>query len=384
MRTHVYHVGAWGRNYGDRAIQLATMQQLAQHLPGLVEWHHHDLQERIFDEAWVEEVNAQGTLVVVGPGGLLWDKPGLNSPTGWQWRIPGRLVAQLQPPLVLHTLGWTRFPYNDPTGTHPELVPHLATCFEQAAHKAVRNRGTLQALHQLGLRIAPQVLPDVAITTPAEAVHLPAGLFPGPVIGLCWASDKPGWRWAGGAAEEERWLLQVLVPVLCNAIQQHGATVLLVPHIAGLDKGIRDQLEAHLPAGRFVCAEQDGMLPYPATLAGTPTLAGIYQQCTMVLSMRKHGLWIPFGQGVPVVGLGDLPEVAWTMRSLGMPDMLATSSCTERRLQRLVNIWMDAPANAAWRAQSQPRTMRRALAKLGKWHASIGRTVKAYRAGERS
>ena len=57
---------------------------------------------------------------------------------------------------------------------------------------------------------------------------------------------------------------------------------------------------------------------FPVGNHTVPGLVDAYAECTAVVSMRKHGIYIPAGLGVPVVGLGDLAEVGSICEQLGV------------------------------------------------------------------
>jgi polysaccharide pyruvyl transferase WcaK-like protein len=56
----------------------------------------------------------------------------------------------------------------------------------------------------------------------------------------------------------------------------------------------------------------------------------------LVLGMRKHSLIIPIGQGVPVIGLGDMDEVRWILEDVGLGEWLITSRSTAAQADELV------------------------------------------------
>ena len=314
----ILHVGAWGRNYGDLAIQRAMVEQLGSHRPtdGLT-IDHVDIQTTDFDGYDFSPYD----LLIVGGGGLLWDKPELGSYTGWQWRIPLRDLLAIEVPLVVYGIGFTRFPYHDPTGRR-QMWAHLRTVAAKAALFSVRNSETRSLCRQHGIKA--ELIPDPAmfLRPPLTGLTLTAdgvrpnvgGKIDRPIIGLCWASDKPKWRF--GTEDRYSYFLHEFAVGLRDYVKEIKGVVLMIEHIADLDAEARaifhDVLDPYLTS-----VEESAPHLYPATLSEVANLASLYGECSVVFSARKHGIWLAAGQGVPTVPLGEVREVQWTANSVG-------------------------------------------------------------------
>jgi len=277
-----------------------------------VEWHYEDVQTTDFDGYDF----APYDLIIVGGGGLLWDKPELKSYTGWQWQIPAEQLLKIEAPLVLYGLGWTRFPYHDPTGSEI-MWSHLRIAASKAALVSVRNAETRNLLKQHGIPKTSHI-PDPAIDIDSEPL---SPIIKGKrIIGLCWASDKPEMRF-GNQVRYDHWLESYAMYL--NKITTDDDAVLMVEHIAGLDTEAREVFKAHL-GDRFTSAEEIGMLEAFSEDDGTPKTENVplffsmYDHCAAVFSSRKHGIWIPAGKRIPALGFGLLNEVGWTLKSVGM------------------------------------------------------------------
>lgn len=332
----IYHVGAWGRNHGDRAIQVA-MQDLitsvaARELNEVAHIYPIDIQSGPFTQH-IEEVRDKADLLIVGGGGLLWDKPELRSRSGWQWDITLEEFDALEGvPTVLYGLGFTRFPYGDTTGKDGRMAEHLNGLVDRGVVVTVRNKGTRDAVRKLtGLDLG--IVPDPAIFVTGMA--MPDWSDSDVAIGLCWASDKPDWRWPSNAHQ-----LNMLA-----AVAQQPYQLVLVEHIAEMDADLRDTLRRLHPAMTSVEATYPEL--YPANRANVRRLVGLYRNCDVVLSMRKHGLLIAMAQGVPAIGIGDMPEVGWFCQQYGLPWFPSAGNTTPKTLNRAIenaldNDWREA------------------------------------------
>ena len=320
----IYHVGAWDRNLGDLAIQMAMHHALGQGELD-ISWVPIDCQAGPMTDAWVNGVNEHADMVIVGGGGLLWNKPELESGTGWQWDYTWAQLEALRVPLVVYGLGFTEFPYRQEgrTEEHDNFVDSVMELLDVAKLFSVRNRYTRDFLTQ-GMEppLPIEVIPDPALFLPApmwdvSVLGAPPGLPTGrPVISICWGSDKVDWRWPNGRHSELLFLGR-LVDALEGLVRGSNAHVVLVPHIAGLDDGVAALLEGELGSSNFTYAQD--MLPDLEQPNWNTLQAAllIYGRSQVVLSMRKHGLLMAGSQGRYMFGLGDLEEVGATMAELG-------------------------------------------------------------------
>lgn len=308
MTRSILHIGAWGRNWGDHAIRYCMVRDLTEAFNEKniePDWHYADIQETDFDGFDFSPYD----LVIVGGGGLLWDKPELRSYTGWQWRIPADQLLDIECPIVVYGIGYTKFPYHDPTGSEA-MWSHLRVLNARADLFSVRNTETRNLLKQHGIgRVSHIPDPAVALgrTSPPQSRNGRR------TVGLCWASDKPMWRFRSEALYDH-WLdsfARYLARVTLDTDR-----VLMVEHIRDMDSKARAVFREHL-GDRFQSLEESGGVPVPET-DRVPQFFSVYDACDLVISARKHGVWIPAGKRVPVMGFGSLAEVSWTCASVGM------------------------------------------------------------------
>lgn len=321
----IYHVGAWGRNVGDHAI-LHAMWQNIRRAEGDIKWRPVDCQKGPLTDEWIDEANREADLIIVGGGGLLWNKPELESTTGWQWDYDWTQLAAIEVPIVVYGIGFTEFPYRTKgqTQDHPDFWGSIQELVDTAVLFSVRNHFTRDFLVERLVEAASkiEVISDPALFLPAPVWNveeqgappqLPSGR---PIISICWGSDKPDWRWPNGRHSELLFLGRLL-DALEGFIRGANAFICLVPHIHGLDDDVAKLLDGELGTDNFAYAANmlpDLEAPNHATLQAALL---IYKRSQLVLSMRKHGLLMGASQGRYVFGLGDMPEVEATMQMLG-------------------------------------------------------------------
>ncbi len=331
----ICHLGAWGRNWGDRAIQYALQNAVGRED---YEWWNWNIQEHQWHGGSLTH-----DLLIIGGGGLLWDKPELGSPSGWQWQIEPSTIEDIDIPIIVHAIGDTRFPYgDDQTGKRPEFKESLTILAEKAISFSVRDELTRCILADMD--IGTTLCPDPALFIGEPRTEVPDGP---PILGVCLAWDKAPWRWPGrlqGAATFVEYMdvLERALGILaaqgwrlrpfCH-IEADEPTVALCQDAEGIPAKLR-RLDLRVKQPWEDVCQMSSVLSW-------------YSQCTAVVSMRKHGIIIPAGLGVPVVGLGDLAEVGSICEQLGVecvtsanasPEVLTRKINMAVRLQELISV----------------------------------------------
>ena len=319
----ICHLGAWGKNWGDRAIQYALQNAVGREE---YEWQSEDIQSN----PWVHYHEASD-LILIGGGGLLWDKPELRSRSGWQWQIRPSVIEQIRTPIIVHAIGDTRFPYGDDrTGKKPEFKESLAILAEKAISFSVRDELTQRILADLDIETT--LCPDPALFIGEPREKAPDGP---PILGVCLAWDKAPWRWPGrwnGAAKFTEYM-----DALAGALESFVTD--------GWQLRPFCHIPEDLPTVQLCCDvfKIFDVTPdvcswwLPEAGHGVTGLVQRYAECTAVVSMRKHGIIIPAGLGVPVVGLGDLAEVGSICEQLGVGLVTSATASPETFTEAIEN-----------------------------------------------
>ena len=320
----ICHLGAWGKNWGDRAIQYALQNAVGREE---YEWWNEDIQSPGRSPI---SYDPDSELLLIGGGGLLWDKPELQSPSGWQWQFCPADIETLEAPVIVHAIGDTRFPYgDDPTGRKPEFKESLQILSEKAISFSVRDELTARLLSEVDVKATLCPDPALFIAEPRESP--PEGR---PILGVCLAWDKAPWRWPGryqGAATFVEYM-DALAESLKGFVEE-GWQLRAFCHIPD-DAPTRRFCEAvsidagGIPQDRAMALGVNGEFH-------AMQLAFEYAECTAVISMRKHGIYIPAGLGVPVVGLGDMAEVKSICEQLSVPLVASDTAAPETFTQAI-------------------------------------------------
>jgi len=333
-RLNVGLVGAWNRNAGDRALQAAVIQQVNPRGVA-VEWWCMDCQERFFDPGTVANLGRKLDAVIVGPGGLLWNRPGTDPVSGWQWNIPTDVLRDdWRIPFAVYGIGTSVMPYGDTTVEHPEIRRNLEICLAKAVRFSVRlpevkvwmekelgldvSRVTVASDPTLGLKVFRPWRPDqIDMAEGEQGGDAMLWREDRLTIGVSLATDKPERRFEDGFGGMFR-MVSALGAALQKVVEETDAQVVFIPHIAEIDRWAVQLLKDSYLGARIISTEDFCPGLYrPMGMRNAMTLAGLYERFDAVVGGRKHALWLAARAAVPAVALGEMKDVEWTANALG-------------------------------------------------------------------
>lgn len=323
----------------------------------------------------IDKLNAEADLLVIGGGGLIFNRPEDHSVSGWQFNILLEDIDKIEVPIVVYGIGYNRFPY-DANDFPPVLNAHLKKVQNRSALFSVRNHGTRREVERRGLD--PQklrVIPDAGVFSPNTPLTIP-GLDPSrPVIGVNVAGDRPHHRFPGrtaAPAEEERRYYELLADALANIVKNENAQVLFLPHILEIDEEARPIFRSRL-GDDLICLKEALPQLYPPSAITASFLVGAYDQCNLVLGMRGHACLLAYGRGVPFLALGGHAKTSFLLEDIGLPQrQLSTDRALsgELTVDEAVAIINDALYNDEAR-RSQIETLRTARSQFDAWNREV-------------
>jgi len=317
----IWHVGGWNRNYGDFAIQAGLQCMLRRVAGEPLIFVPVDCQRTWFHPALIDRMNAEADLLLVGGGGMVFNRPEDDSHSGWQFNIAMEDLARVDVPIVVHGIGFNQFAY-DRSGFRPQMNDHLRRTQETAALFSTRNEGTRAELMRRGLDgDAMAVLPDSGMFVEPGPIVLPGSDGDGVTIGVNWAGDRVEQRWPGDPEETAAAVARSLAEALRDVLAARGGRVLWVPHLMEIDRHARPIFEEVLGES-LIDLEQAMSHIYPPSLYQVPFLADVYRQCDLVIGMRGHANIIPFGVGTRVIGIGSHNKNRFFLEEIGEPNAL--------------------------------------------------------------
>lgn len=310
-RKVIYHVGAWAGNFGDSILQESIRSHLVSLSPFPLEIRYLNCQKTEFTHAVIEDLNANGHLLIVGGGGLIFHRPQDHSRSGWQWNIEQDLIGEIKVPLVVYGVGYNQFEY-DPSDFLPATNAHLQRTVAASALFSVRNTGTKRELIERGCDAAKiEVVPDSGMFLRAKRIRVP-GFKSGRIkVGFNWTTDREDQTFPPPHQETREAFLTKCIAVLNHAIEKHRAQIVYIGHMhKNFDAAVIQALKTRLAAPPIVIDEVFERF-YPASVLYSQYLADIYRQLDVVMGMRGHANIVAFGQNTPHIGLGTHRKIRY-------------------------------------------------------------------------
>ncbi len=298
MKIFYFSIGAPSGNFGDDVIQYATRLHM-ERLFGDVEWVTYPM--RYHTTAEMFRTLNSCDMALVGPGGII--LPMNDSFSGYQWNISERHLKKIQIPLVVLAAGWNLFRGQILT---PFAHNHLRLLGERADIFTVREWGSQRKLRDLGVK-GVEVCPCPSMFVDTEKRKIDADV---PMIGINLAGDRRGFRF-GNLFRFHEELNDAL-----SEISADGCSLWQVNHSWSPEMNMSD-ITAHRVDMNVRNIETNWL-----TDKTLPERIRSFKDFDVMIGMRGHGCMVPFGQGVPVIGLSSHKKIDWFMESVGHDDLI--------------------------------------------------------------
>lgn len=304
---YIAHVGTQRGNAGDIMIAYAQYR-LFDKLLGPQRWSLEPARA-VVTSGDVRRINAQAKAIVVGGGGLLLptykgDDP--DNMSDWQWNISIDLLREVDVPIVLFGVGYNRM--RGLRDFKPFFWEQIGLTIEKARFVGLRNQGSIDKLktylpehlhHKLVFQPCPTNVMSIvdpvnwAAKREVEKRNIAFVLSPGqPDLGLAESRDK---------------LMQVIA--VAKPLAEKGWKIHLSTHTRAELSGIK--------------LFDDLGVPYQHTMLDMLAPADIvkyYTSKALVIGMRGHGVMLPYGLGVPVIGVVHHDKVKFFLDQVGLSD----------------------------------------------------------------
>lgn len=243
------------------------------------------------DAALLEQINAEGDMLMVGSGGQI--LPDLERHGNWLFNIREDLIKKIQVPLVLYGIGVNIFKYQKWTHKDQQhMWRHINLCCEKADLVSVRDSITKSQLKKHNVKLIGDpayLLSNLQLSTPS---YKPKNKH---IVGIVWGGD----RFKGRYGPKN---VKIILKDLADNIKTTfpDSYVICIPHTALWDVADQIFLESQF--------SQDKVIPIsvlPDIEANIPKLLNAYKLCDFVISSRWHGVVIPAALGIPVLPFGN-------------------------------------------------------------------------------
>ncbi len=323
----IWHIGAWNRNLGDctAGYNLHRMLENQAAERGMaLSFYLVDSQRSLFHDALIKQMNEEADLLLIGAGGMIFNRPQDESQSGWAFNISIGDLKKIETPMVVYGIGFNKFQY-DPNKWPDSMGQHLGTLQKRAKIFSVRNEGSrARLLDEFGLSVEDtEIIPDPGMRLFDRHIDIPGLNGNRPLIGINWAGDRPEERFPEPWEENRTFFVSELRKSLIKMVEEKNAQVIFIPHLQDVDVSFWDELNVGFPEGSIINSYEVLKHLYPP--AGEllynhiPFMTNLYRQCDLMLGMRGHSCIFSFGAGTRFMPLGSHNKVMYFAEDVGVP-----------------------------------------------------------------
>lgn len=252
-------------------------------------------------ERTIEEINKTDVLII-GGGGLFLPDTNKNEISGWQWAISKELLAKINVPIIVYTVGYNFYRGQAQTDLFRDSVNELV---RKASFIGLRNFGSVKAVRELvdeDLRKKVEFQPCITTITSSfmeENEQTGKG-----AIALNMGLDRLENRF--GNAYKQQKIFEAVARAI-KKIEQKGYNIKYYSHGDADEDFIR-------------YLEQQDVLFEARNLADSLPLEiqRAYENVELVLGMRGHAQMIPFGLGKKIITLSTHDKMKWFLEDIDL------------------------------------------------------------------
>jgi polysaccharide pyruvyl transferase WcaK-like protein len=305
-KQFIYHYGIFGkyRNIGDRILYDKIEKLFDIYIDRSNIWYNRiALGEISFLEVLL--INKYCSMLIVGGHGLLMPESNKNNNSGWGFNIKTKNLKKINVPIVFFAIGYNVF--RNKEKFIPNFKDHINECVRKSIFFGLRNYGSIDKIktflpHDLYSKIKYQPCPT---TTPGlfKQKTIEMNMEKNDKIAIAVAFNKTKNRY-----NNLENILKQLVDYGKN-MQKSGFTVSFFGHhLFDVHSKCADHLKRH------------GFQVLPLYKYSIEGIYELYKQNKLVVSMRGHGLMIPFGLSLPSISLTNQDKQKWFLETIGYAD----------------------------------------------------------------
>jgi hypothetical protein len=304
-KKFIYHYGIFGkyRNAGDNILYEQIERLFDIYLNCNNTWYNRmALGEIISLEVLL--INKYSSMIIVGGHGLIMPESNKNNNSGWGFNIKIQNLRKIKVPVIFFSIGYNVFRNNDKF--IPVFREHIQECVRKSLFFGLRNYGSINEVKKylpedLQNKIQYQPCPTTIIgflgqetfETPSEETNR---------IAIVAAFNKIKYRYND---------FEIVLGQLINYgkyMRENGFDVIFFGH------HLFDTYGKH---AKYIKKHGFRILPL---YKNTGNIYKLYNQNKLIVSMRGHGLMIPFGLSLPTISLTTQDKQKWFLETIGHID----------------------------------------------------------------
>jgi hypothetical protein len=243
-------------------------------------------------------------MLIVGGHGLLMPESNMNRNSGWGFNIKIKNLRKINVPLIFFAIGYNVF-YNKEKFI-PVFNDHINECVRKSIFFGLRNYGSINKIkyflsNDLYSKVKYQPCPTTLGLINQEIFEMNREKTA--KIAIVVAFNKTKYRY-----HNLKDILKQLVDYGTN-MQSMGFKVIFFGH---------HLFDAHGKCANYL--KSHGFHVLPLYKYSIERIYELYKQNKMVISMRGHGLMIPFGISLPTISLTNQDKQKWFLETIGYGD----------------------------------------------------------------
>jgi hypothetical protein len=304
-KQFIYHYGLFGkyRNVGDCILydQIEKLFDIYFDCNNI--WYHRiAVGEITLLEALL--INKYCSMLIVGGHGLLMPESSLNQNSGWGFNIKIQNLKKIKVPLVFFAIGYNVF--YDKEIFFPAFKEHINECVRKSMFFGLRNYGSIN-------KIKCFLSDDLYLKVKYQPCPTTLGLFKQGTfemkrektdkIAIVVAFNKTKYRY-----HDLKNILKQLVDY-GTYMQNMGYKIIFFGH---------HMFDVHGKCSNYL--KKHGFHVLPLYKYSIEYIYELYKQNKVIISMRGHGLMVPFGLSLPTISLTNQEKQKWFLETIRHDD----------------------------------------------------------------
>ncbi len=300
-KKRIAHVTSFSvSNAGDNVLS-ECVRRLFDKRFGELDWDIIRLHDSVDDET-IDRLNrTQG--VVIGGGGVFLPDTNKNDVSGWQWPFPKERYSEISSPMVVFAVGYNYFNGQERCGIFEDNVSELAA---RSAFFGLRNHGSLAEISSflegdvksnLTFQPCPTMIARYIYPELPEKIETRK-------IALNVALDRAGAR----MGEDQEIILSEIAKAM-RLLGERGYEIHFITHC-----------DWEIKYNDYLIREKVKFIYHHATVWDTKKILKFYNDMDIVIGMRGHGIWIPYGVNTRILSLGSHNKTKWFLEDIDALD----------------------------------------------------------------
>jgi polysaccharide pyruvyl transferase WcaK-like protein len=300
-KNFIYHYGIFGkyRNIGDNLLYYQIEELFDNNLNCKNIWYNRlALGEISLLEVLL--INNKCSILIVGGHGLLMPESNKNNNSGWGFNIKIGNLKKIKIPIIFFAIGYNVFRGQD--RFYPIFREHLNECIKKSIFFGLRNYGSIEKIKNIiSNDLCPKIKYQPCPTTIQEiSENIVNGNYKDNKIAISVAFNKIKKRYNN---------INDIISKLVDYgkyMQNNGFEVYFFGH------HLFDVFSKYAK-----CLKENGFSVLPLYGKTKKEIYKIYRNNKIIISMRGHGLMIPFGLSIPTISLTNQDKQKWFLETIG-------------------------------------------------------------------